>query len=102
MPRYHFKECDYRFLIEPLYRDYTPVKGGVYDVKHKNYKIGYGAGYAAAMYTHDGLEVVEKCFKEKSIKYSGLRQDKRPDKYFWIGFKIARKAIIREHLQKSL
>lgn len=98
----NYKDCDYSNFIEPLYIKYTPVKGGVYDTKHKNWKIGDGASYAVAMYYHDGLEMVERCFVTKSIKYSRLRQDKSPDRYFWIGFKIARKAIIREHLLKNL
>lgn len=39
----NYKDCDYSNFIEPLYVKYTPVKGGVYDTKHKNWKIGDGA-----------------------------------------------------------
>lgn len=80
-------------LIASFYRQYTP-RDVVYNTNHKNWHIAEGAGYGSTIRLNYGIDMLKEVIKQKNISLVAdkLRQDKKQNKYFWIGMKLASKA----------
>ena len=80
-------------LIASFYKQYTP-HDVVYNTEHKNWHIAEGAGYGSTIRLNYSVDVLKEVIKQKNISLVAdkLRQDKKQNKYFWIGMKLASKA----------
>lgn len=89
-----YYNVEYSNFVSLVYRKYTPLIGGLYDVTHKNWHIAEGANYAHTIRTIYGDAVLAEVISNKdiSIVSDKLRQDKKTNNYFWIGMKLAQKA----------
>lgn len=80
-------------LIAGFYKRFTP-SNVVYDTNHKNWHISEGASYGSTIRLYYGTEMLKEVIKQINISLVAdkLRQDKKQNKYFWIGMKLASKA----------
>lgn len=82
------------FDLEKKYHNHRKNNNLPMGIKTTRWHVWNGFSYGRTILSSEGGEILKKVISTREISWCKLRQDKKINKYFWIGMKIAQKILI--------